>query len=644
MTKTAIARKYREEYGIEMPTLKLARIMYGKEKLTFKDVEECRTFLRAIEGKSWGKKPPNTLKVENRPKNPYNLPESYQEKREPLQLPLTCNNILLISDLHIPYHDIDAITIALEYGVEHKVNTIFINGDLIDNHRVSRFESDPKKRSVKQEFDATKQFLVVLRQIFPTQEIYWLKGNHCYAEGTEVLTERGFIDFRELTAEDKVAEFDNNMNIRFSQPLSILKREYEGPIYDIETGFSRQVVTDGHDVVVGEDKVKAKDLKIEDLKRIPSTGNANNEEYPISDAMLKLLVNVVADGCLVLDKKYADKKMRVQFKLSKEKKIANVKEILDEVGYKYSFKVCKKTGLNKLQPYYIRFYGSAAQEVYNLLSGKKEFPQFFAKLSKRQAEIVYDQVMLTDGTEKDNGVFWSTTCKNDIDVIHQMCILNGLYFISYGAFANESGFTNGKIQYKAKLRKQSSTNCSKSIEVKDYSGFVYCLEMPLGTIVTRYEGKSAFSGNCVRWEKFLLQKAQEIWDDPYFQLEERLRLNEERIHLIDDKVLVKAGKLNITHGHHIFKGIFTPVSPARGAWMKAKENIIVGHLHRTSSHVETDINGQTTGSWSTSCLCELRPSYSPLVSNSQHGFAHILVEPNGDFSVKNYTIINGKLH
>ncbi len=644
MTKTAIARKYREEYGIEMPTLKLARIMYGKEKLTFKDVEECRTFLRAIEGKSWGKKPPNTLKVENRPKNPYNLPESYQEKREPLQLPLTCNNILLISDLHIPYHDIDAITIALEYGVEHKVNTIFINGDLIDNHKVSRFESDPKKRSVKQEFDATKQFLVALRQIFPNAEIYWLKGNHCYAEGTEVLTERGFIDFRELTAGDKVAEFDNNMNIRFSQPLSILKREYEGPIYDIETGFSRQVVTDGHDVVVGEDKVKAKDLKIEDLKRIPSTGDANNEEYPISDAMLKLLVNVVADGCLVLDKKYADKKMRVQFKLSKEKKIANIKEILDEVGYKYSFKICKKTGLNKLQPYYIRFYGSSAQEIYNLLGGKKEFPQFFAKLSKRQAEIVYDQVMLTDGTEKDNGVFWSTTCKNDIDVIHQMCILNGLYFISYGAFVNESGFANGKIQYKAKLRKQPSTNCSKSIEVKDYSGFVYCLEMPLGTIVTRYEGKSAFSGNCVRWEKFLLQKVQEIWDDPYFQLEERLRLNEERIHLIDDKVLVKAGKLAITHGHHIFKGIFTPVSPARGAYMKAKQSVIVGHLHRPSHHVESDMENNINAAWSTGCMCQIKMDYSPLVSNSLHGFAHVLVEPNGNFTVKNYSIINGKLH
>jgi predicted phosphodiesterase len=327
MTKADIARKYRNEYGMEMPTLKLARIMYKKESLTFKDVEDCRDSLRGIEGKKKDAGYRETHIFPERPKNPYNLPESYQEKREPLRLPTTCNNILLISDLHIPYHDIDAVTIALEYGVKHKVNTIVINGDLLDLHKISRFQSDPNKRSIKHEFDATKQFLRVLRQLFPNVEIYWIKGNHCS-----------------------------------------------------------------------------------------------------------------------------------------------------------------------------------------------------------------------------------------------------------------------------------------------------------------------------RMEKYLLQKAQEIWDDPYFHLEERLRLNEERIHLVDDKVLVKAGKLNITHGHHIFKGIFTPVSPARGAWVKAKQNIIVGHLHRSSHHVETDINGETTASWSLGCLCELRPDYSPLISNSQHGFAHVLVEPNGDFSVKNYSIINGKLH
>jgi hypothetical protein len=57
-----------------------------------------------------------------------------------------------------------------------------------------------------------------------------------------------------------------------------------------------------------------------------------------------------------------------------------------------------------------------------------------------------------------------------------------------------------------------------------------------------------------------------------------------------------------------------------------------------------DLDGNVVGCWSTGSLCELRPSYSPLVSNAQHGFAHILVDNNGDFTVKNYQIIKGKIH
>jgi predicted phosphodiesterase len=330
MLKSKIAREYRDKYP-DIPTHQLARIIFKNESIVFKDKEDCRTTLRYIEGKH-GKTKKSIINTkyhmkESRPMNPYNLPESHEEKRDAFVLPTGCNNILLISDLHIPYHNIEAVSLAIKYGVENKVNTIFINGDLIDNHQVSKFESDPRKRSVKQEFDATKQFLVSLRAAFPTAEIYWLKGNHC-----------------------------------------------------------------------------------------------------------------------------------------------------------------------------------------------------------------------------------------------------------------------------------------------------------------------------TRWEKFLLAKAREIWDDPYFHLEERLRLNEERIKLLDDKTLVKAGKLSITHGHHIFKGIFSPVSPARGAYMKAKQSIIVGHLHRASHHPEMDLDGNVISCWSTGCLCELRPNYSPLVSNSQHGFAHILVDKSGNYTVKNFQIIDEKLY
>jgi predicted phosphodiesterase len=333
LTKADVARQFRTKYGPDMPTLALARILFKKKKLLFKDVEDARTSLRYIEGKcAKGDKTKVVLESEfamkeARPYNPYELPESHQEERKPFKLPVLCNNILVISDLHIPYHDIKAITIALDYGKEHNVNTIFINGDLIDNHQVSRFERDPHKRSAKQEFDATKQFLVSLRKVFPNAEIYWLKGNHD-----------------------------------------------------------------------------------------------------------------------------------------------------------------------------------------------------------------------------------------------------------------------------------------------------------------------------IRWEKWLMQKAPEIFDDQYYHLEERLRLNEERVHLLDDTVLVKIGKLSITHGHHIFKGVFTPVSPARGAYLRAKQSLMTGHLHRASHHPEIDLEGNIISCWTTACLCELRPTYSPLVSNSQHGFAHITVEASGDYTVRNYQIIKGKIH
>jgi predicted phosphodiesterase len=328
-----IAKEYRLKYP-DMPSKKLARIIYAENNLQFKNWEAALSSLRYIEGKLGERHRQRKtilnspfLKEEPRPYNPYKLPESHQEKREPFKLPLGCNNILLISDLHIPYHDIDAVTLALDYGKTQNVNTIFINGDLIDFHGVSRFDKDPKKRSIKEEFQAAKQFLISLRDAFPTASIYWLKGNHD-----------------------------------------------------------------------------------------------------------------------------------------------------------------------------------------------------------------------------------------------------------------------------------------------------------------------------IRWEHFLEQKVREIWDDPYFYLEERLQLNEQKIILLDDKILVKAGKLSITHGHHIFKGIFVPVSPARGAFLRSKQSVIVGHLHRGSFHPETDLDGNVIGCWSTGCLCELKPNYSPMVSNSQHGFAHILVEKNGDFIVKNYQIINGKLH
>lgn len=336
MAKKTVKGETAQQYCAKYPNmgdLTLARKLYKDNPLLYKDVEDARGLVRYYRGHrgEWSR---NAIASKDHIKpithdtvsNIFKLPESAAEPKKPYILPKSANNILLISDLHIPYHDVDAITAALKYGQENEINTIFVNGDLLDFHMLSRFDKDPRARSVKDEFDTCKALLQRIRDIFPDAAFYWLKGNH--------------------------------------------------------------------------------------------------------------------------DKRY---------------------------------------------------------------------------------------------------------------------------------------------------------------------------------------------------EKWLFAKAPEIFDDEYYQLENRLQLNDLKIKLIDDMQLVKAGKLFLTHGHLLTGGLIAPVNAARGVYMQAKASTIIGHTHSVSEHTEKTLKDELITCWSMGCLCELRPDYRPYANKYSHGFAHVRVENNGNFHVKNMRIFNGKI-
>jgi predicted phosphodiesterase len=176
MTKAEVCKNYREEYGWEMPTLKLARIIYAKENFQFKDVEDVRTVLRGIEGKSKAMGYKVIKEVETRPKNPYNLPKSDATILEPYIL--KAKRVLILSDIHLPYHDIDAITVAFNWAKKEKPDAILLNGDLLDFHSLSRYVKNPKMRDFAAEIDTFKHFFEVLSKVFECK-IHYKLGNHC---------------------------------------------------------------------------------------------------------------------------------------------------------------------------------------------------------------------------------------------------------------------------------------------------------------------------------------------------------------------------------------------------------------------------------------------------------------------------------
>lgn len=86
--------------------------------------------------------------------------------------------VLVLSDMHIPYHDRSAVETALSYGDEYSPNIIVLLGDIIDFYKISRYVKNPSKKSISTEINETSKFLTELRCRFPEAKIIYYKGNH----------------------------------------------------------------------------------------------------------------------------------------------------------------------------------------------------------------------------------------------------------------------------------------------------------------------------------------------------------------------------------------------------------------------------------------------------------------------------------
>lgn len=145
-----------------------------------------------------------------------------------------------------------------------------------------------------------------------------------------------------------------------------------------------------------------------------------------------------------------------------------------------------------------------------------------------------------------------------------------------------------------------------------------------------------------RYERLILNRIPELIDLNFLSLENVIEAKNFGIEVVKNKRVIKIGQtLNVIHGHELKSGIISPVNIARGFFLRTKASTLGGHHHRTSEHIEHDLNGQFIGCFSTGCLCGLTPHYMPINSHN-HGFA--LVENYGqDFHVRNLKIIDGKV-
>jgi len=128
-----------------------------------------------------------------------------------------------------------------------------------------------------------------------------------------------------------------------------------------------------------------------------------------------------------------------------------------------------------------------------------------------------------------------------------------------------------------------------------------------------------------RFMRYMSVKAPELLGVDAFKFENIFKLDKYKITVVGDKRPMMFQDYTIIHGHEFYGG--GGAQPAKAYLAKTKMNTISAHLHRTSYHAEKGLKGQTR-SYSSGCLCDLHPDYSP-VNQWNHGFVVIKAGKQG---------------
>ena len=183
-SNTNIILDYLEKFP-NAPSRTIAKKIYNENSAFFTDAENVYFRVRYYRGQSGSTnrdKLKNTkfqkeLKVKVMIQK-LQLPESHTKTRNSFTFPTGCKKLGVFGDVHIPYHDNTALEVMFKKFEEEKVDSIFINGDLLDFYQLSFHEKDPREVHFKGEIEAGKEFLAYIRSRFPDIPIYYITGNH----------------------------------------------------------------------------------------------------------------------------------------------------------------------------------------------------------------------------------------------------------------------------------------------------------------------------------------------------------------------------------------------------------------------------------------------------------------------------------
>ena len=331
-----------------------------------------------------------------------------------------------------------------------------------------------------------RQFL--LRQAFE-------EAIHCYIDGTEILTEDGFVDFRNLDPKKKVAQYHKSGSISFVYPDEVLHDDYEGDVVELKSqdGSYQSIVTPNHRCVVVDPTtnitsiVLAKDLEPKNYN-FPTTGfGTGKTKLDVFSDIDYLLMTYTFHGipasnqihwlgtnllCFVFD----DSTHLYGF-IKRASAIINGCSVYAHDNGSFELTISVSEELTKLVSRDFSWIEltDVSHVWISLLFGELNFLTSRNKLNAISGEYIYT---IPTSLEHSKSIIEKLHALTSIGGISTKIITSDDY---YTLVYSNDGATDGRAIVKT--------------TISNYSGEVHCVGVPTGMIITRYNGSIVVSGN-----------------------------------------------------------------------------------------------------------------------------------------------------
>ena len=318
-------------------------------------------------------------------------------------------------------------------------------------------------------------------QIYQARQVYE-EALHCYEEGTEVLTNKGFIDFRDIQTDSLIAQYNKDSSIEFVAHLGITVDDFKGELIQFESSVYQTSVTPNHRCVSFNTR-KDNQLEItlaEDLspsnRSFPVAGQLTGNNNTTLSNLDKLRIAYQADGTIRNNGNItSDNTIMYRWHLRKQRKVERLIDLLEQLELRYT---------------------QSDEYIEVWIPAEFNFSKDFAFVDLSQVSLQWSKDFIEelthwDGSKSADMTRYSST---NIDCINIATAVGTLANYRVGNHVSQTSAGNDYYTLNF-INKNYVSGRSITKSNKPYSGKVYSVGVPSTIIITRYNNKVCVSGN-----------------------------------------------------------------------------------------------------------------------------------------------------